>query len=136
MMAAPRTLRIAFMGTPDFAVPVLNALINAGHTIVAVYSQPPSHAGRGKKLKNSPVHEIALSSNIEVRTPSSLKTQDEQSAFRALDLDVAVVVAYGQILPKEILVLTSMRAYFPVGAEQRQFTALLWQVMTRLAFVS
>lgn len=103
MTRAARPLRVAFMGTPDFAVPTLQALIDAGHNIVVVYSQPPARAGRGKQLKNSPVHTLAASANIEVRTPSSLKTEEEQAAFKALDLDVAVVVAYGQILPQAIL---------------------------------
>ncbi len=103
MNGAEGKLRVAFMGTPDFAVPTLQALIGAGHDVVAVYSQPPARAGRGKKLKNSPVHTLALNSNIEVRTPTSLKEQAEQTAFKALDIDIAVVVAYGQILPQAIL---------------------------------
>lgn len=103
MTMALRQLRVAFMGTPEFAVPTLQALIEAGHDIVAVYSQPPARTGRGKKLKNSPVHSLAIAHDIEVRTPTSLKSQSEQGAFKALDLDVAVVVAYGQILPKAIL---------------------------------
>ena len=103
MTSASRQMRIAFMGTPDFAVPTLQALIDAGHDIVAVYSQPPSRAGRGKKVRNSPVHALAENEGIEVRTPASLRSKSEQEAFRDLDLDLAVVVAYGQILPIEIL---------------------------------
>ena len=91
------------MGTPDFAVPTLKAILDAGHEVVAVYSQPPRPAGRGKKRRASPVHLLADAKGIEVRTPLSLRDDDEIAAFRALDLDVAVVVAYGLILPREIL---------------------------------
>lgn len=103
MSIATQPLRLAFMGTPDFAVPTLKALIAAGHDVAAVYTQPPSRAGRGKKLKKSPVHNIAEAAGIEVRTPTSLKSEEEQVAFAALNLDICVVVAYGQILPKDIL---------------------------------
>ena len=91
------------MGTPDFAVPALKALLDAGHDIVAVYSQPPSKAGRGKKLRPSPVHAFAEEHGIEVRTPKSLKTEEAQKAFADLKLDAAIVAAYGLILPTEIL---------------------------------
>ena len=96
-------LRIAFMGSPDFAVPVLAALAKAGHEIVCVYSQPPRPAGRGKKLRPTPVHQWAEARGIEVRTPRSLKQAPEQEAFAALELDAAVVVAYGLILPQAVL---------------------------------
>ncbi|AMO73281.1 methionyl-tRNA formyltransferase [Sphingorhabdus sp. M41] len=96
-------MRIAFMGTPDFAVPALQALHAAGHDIVAVYSQPPRRAGRGKKLAPSPVQRLAETLGIEVRTPFSLKDEAEQASFAALDLDVAIVAAYGLILPQAIL---------------------------------
>ncbi len=96
-------MRIAFMGTPEFAVPTLNALHAAGHELAAVYSQPPRRAGRGKGLKPSPVQERAESLGIEVRTPLSLKSEGEQQAFADLDLDAAVVAAYGLILPQPIL---------------------------------
>lgn len=101
--AAGTNLRLAFMGTPDFSVPVLEALITAGHEIAAVYSQPPRPAGRGKKERKSPVHEAAETHGIPVFTPLSLKNADEHARFRGLALDAAVVVAYGLILPKEIL---------------------------------
>lgn len=91
------------MGTPDFAVPALQALHAAGHEVVAVYSQPPRPAGRGKKLAPSPVQRVAEELGIEVSTPVSLKNETEQAAFAALDLDVAVVAAYGLILPRAIL---------------------------------
>jgi methionyl-tRNA formyltransferase len=97
------TLRIAYMGTPDFSVPALAALIEAGHEIACVYTQPPRPAGRGKKDRPSPVHAFAAERGIEVRHPASLRGEDEWAAFAALDLDVAVVAAYGLILPKPIL---------------------------------
>ncbi|NML09013.1 methionyl-tRNA formyltransferase [Sphingobium sp. AR-3-1] len=96
-------MRIIYMGTPDFAVPALDALAEAGHDIVAVYSQPPRPAGRGKALRPSPVHARAEEMGIEVRTPISLKDSDVQAAFAALDADVAVVAAYGLILPRAVL---------------------------------
>jgi len=96
-------MRIIYMGTPDFAVPALVALAKAGHEIVAVYSQPPRPAGRGKALRPSPVHARAEEMGIEVRTPVSLKDAEVQAAFAALNVDVAVVAAYGLILPRAIL---------------------------------
>ena len=96
-------MRIVFMGTPDFSVPVLDALVEAGHEIVAVYSQPPRPAGRGKKDRPGPVHARAEALGLEVRTPVSLRTADAQEEFAALGADVAVVVAYGLILPQAIL---------------------------------
>jgi methionyl-tRNA formyltransferase len=91
------------MGTPDFAVPVLAECLAAGHEVASVYSQPPRKAGRGMAEQPSPVHRFALEHGLAVRTPASLKGADEQAAFAALDLDVAVVVAYGLILPKPVL---------------------------------
>ncbi|MDE1172522.1 MAG: methionyl-tRNA formyltransferase [Parvibaculaceae bacterium] len=97
-------LRLAFMGTPDFAVPVLAELIAAGHEIVCVYSQPPRPAGRrGLNEQPSPVHAFAESLGIPVRTPVGLKGADEQGAFAELGLDAAIVVAYGLILPRPVL---------------------------------
>lgn len=97
------TLRLAFMGTPDFAVPALAELIAQGHDIAAVYSQPPRPSGRGMETTPGPVHKFAQTAGLEVRTPLSLKNSDEQAAFAALGLDAAVVVAYGLLLPKAIL---------------------------------
>jgi methionyl-tRNA formyltransferase len=106
------SLRIVFMGTPDFAVPILTALIGQGHEIVAVYSQPPRPAGRrGLELTPSPVQRNAEQFGIEVRTPTSLKSEDEQQAFRDLNADVAIVVAYGLILPRAILDGTRLGCY-------------------------
>jgi methionyl-tRNA formyltransferase len=96
-------MRIAFMGTPDFAVPTLDALLAAGHDVVAAYSQPPRPAGRGRALAPSPVQARAEAAGIAVRTPVSLKGAEEQAAFAALDLDAAVVAAYGLLLPEPIL---------------------------------
>jgi len=96
-------LRLAFMGTPDFAVPSLTALAAAGHEIACVYSQPPRPAGRGHKEQTSPVHRLAEERGWRVRTPASLKGADEQRAFADLTLDAGVVVAYGLILPSAIL---------------------------------
>ena len=91
------------MGSPDFAVPSLNALVEAGHEVVATYSQPPRAAGRGKADRKTAVHERAEQLGIEVRTPRTLRDEEEQARFRELDADLAVVAAYGLILPKAIL---------------------------------
>ncbi|WP_404481210.1 methionyl-tRNA formyltransferase [Novosphingobium sp. BL-52-GroH] len=97
-------MRIIFMGTPDFAVPALVALVEAGHEVVAAYTQPPRPGGRrGKELTPSPVHKEAEVRGIEVRHPVSLKGADEQAAFAALEADIAVVAAYGLILPQAVL---------------------------------
>lgn len=96
-------MKIIYMGTPDFSVPALEALHAAGHEIVAVYSQPPRPAGRGKSLRPSPVHKRAEELGIAVRTPLSLKGAEEQAEFVAWSADVAVVAAYGLILPQAVL---------------------------------
>jgi len=98
-----KKLRIAFMGTPEFSVPALNSIIDAGHDVVCVYSQPPRPSGRGHKTTPSPVHKRAEELGIEVKTPKSLKTDEAQKEFADLNLDIAVVVAYGLILPKAVL---------------------------------
>jgi methionyl-tRNA formyltransferase len=96
-------MRIIFMGTPDFAVPALGAVIAAGHEVVGVYSQPPRAAGRGLASRKSPVQIFAESKVLAMHTPVSLRGTDEQTRFKALNADAGVVVAYGQILPKAIL---------------------------------
>jgi methionyl-tRNA formyltransferase len=96
-------MRIIFMGTPEFAVPSLNALVAAGHDVVAAYTQPPRRAGRGKSLTPSPVQMRAEALGIEVCNPVSLRNVDDQTAFAALNADIAVVAAYGLILPQAIL---------------------------------
>jgi methionyl-tRNA formyltransferase len=96
-------LRTIFMGTPQFAVPTLSELIAAGHEVAAVYTQPPRPADRGMALRKSPVHEFAEAAGIGVRTPTTLKATDEQTMFAELAADVAIVVAYGLILPKAVL---------------------------------
>ncbi|MBI1338863.1 methionyl-tRNA formyltransferase [bacterium] len=95
--------RLAFMGSPDFAVPTLLALIGAGHEIACVYSQPPRPAGRGQAERRTPVHAAAAERGLEVRTPPTLKDPADRAAFAALGLDAAVVVAYGLLLPKPVL---------------------------------
>lgn len=96
-------LRIVFMGTPDIAVPTLSEIVGAGHDVVAVYTRAPTPAGRGMSERKSPVHQFAEQAGIPVHTPKSLKGEGEQTTFRALEADVAVVVAYGLLLPKPIL---------------------------------
>ena len=96
-------MRIIFMGTPDFSVPVLDALVDAGHDVVAVYSQPPRPAGRGKKDRPSPVQARAQALGLAVCHPVSLRDADAQAEFAAFNADVAVVVAYGLILPQIVL---------------------------------
>jgi methionyl-tRNA formyltransferase len=96
-------MKLAFMGTPDFAVPTLEALAHAGHEIAAVYTQPPRPAGRGKKEQKSSVHKAAERLGLDVRTPVSMKSEQELQYFADLDLDCAVVVAFGQILPQSVL---------------------------------
>jgi methionyl-tRNA formyltransferase len=97
------TLRIVFMGTPDFSVPVLKAVLAAGHDVVAVYTQPPRPAGRGMEETRTPVHRVALAHGIAVHTPVNFKAEAGRAAFAALNADAAVVVAYGLILPEAIL---------------------------------
>ncbi len=104
-------MRIVFMGTPDFAVPALQALLKAGHEIVAVYTQPPRAAGRGMTLRQSAVHEAAEAAGLDIRVPESLKSPAEQKRFAALGADAAVVVAYGLILPKPVLDATAQGVF-------------------------
>jgi methionyl-tRNA formyltransferase len=96
-------LRLAFMGTPDFAVPALTELIASQHQIACVYTQPPRPRGRGMAQEKSPIHKLADNAGIPVRTPASLKNAEEQAAFASLDLNAAIVVAYGLLLPRAIL---------------------------------
>ncbi len=97
------TLRVVFMGTPDFSVPTLSEIVGAGHDVVGVYTQPPRPAGRGMEARKSPVHCFAEEAELQVFTPKSLRRAEVQKALAALGADVAVVVAYGLILPKAIL---------------------------------
>lgn len=96
-------MRLIFMGTPDFAVPTLCALHDAGHEICAVYTQPPARSGRGKQLRPSPVQVKAEELGLEVRAPENLRGLDAQADLLALDADAAVVVAYGQLLPRAVI---------------------------------
>lgn len=101
-------MRIIFMGSPEFAVPALDALVDAGHEIAAVYCQPPRPAGRGKADRKTAVHERAKQLGLEVRTPRTLRNEEEQAKFAVLRADLAVVAAYGLILPKAILEATRL----------------------------
>jgi methionyl-tRNA formyltransferase len=96
-------MKLAFLGTSEFAVPALRALVEAGHDVVAVYTRAPKPAGRGQQERRTPVHELALSLGLAVRTPKALRSEEEAAAFKTLDLDAAVVVSYGHILPKAFL---------------------------------
>jgi methionyl-tRNA formyltransferase len=96
-------MRIAFLGTSEFAVPALQALVDAGHDVIAVYTRTPKPAGRGNKERRTPVHERADRLGLPVRTPKTLRTDEEAAAFKALDLDAAVVVSYGHILTRPFL---------------------------------
>ncbi len=98
-----KRLKLAYMGTPDFAVPSLAALVEAGHEVAAVYSQPPRRAGRGQKERPSPVHAWAEEHGLPVRTPSTLRDDGTQVEFGELDLDAAIVAAYGLILPLPVI---------------------------------
>ena len=91
------------MGTPEFSVPVLSELIAAGHDIAAVYTRAPQPSGRGHKLRKSPVDDFASAHNLMVRTPKNFRSDEERQSFAALDLDVAIVVAYGLLLPEAVL---------------------------------
>lgn len=101
-------MKIVFMGTPDFAVPALQRLIQE-HEVVCVYTREPKPAGRGNKVNKTPIHLVAEQNNIEVRTPKTLRTAEEQQKFAALQADVAIVAAYGLILPQPVL------EAFPLG---------------------
>ncbi|HZZ87529.1 MAG TPA: methionyl-tRNA formyltransferase, partial [Caulobacteraceae bacterium] len=104
-------MRLAFLGTPDFAVVSLAAIVEAGYEVACVYSQPPAPRGRGKKLTPSPVHAFAEAQGLPVRTPVSMRAPEEIAAFAALDLEAAVVVAFGQILPREVLETPKLGAF-------------------------
>jgi methionyl-tRNA formyltransferase len=96
-------MKIAFLGTSEFAVPALKAVVEAGHEVTCVYTRAPRPAGRGQQERKTPVHQAADALGLPVRTPGTLKTEEEAAAFKALDLDAAVVVSYGHILPKSFL---------------------------------
>ncbi len=99
----PTRLRLAFMGTPDFALPALQVLLDGPHEVVAVYTRAPKPKGRGHEVQKTPVHLLAEQHGIEVRTPKTLRDAEEQAKFAALNLDMAIVAAYGLILPKAVL---------------------------------
>lgn len=99
----PEGLRLVVMGTTGFAVPSLERLLASGHEVLAVYTQPPRPKGRGQQVRRTPLHEAALARGLEVRTPRTLKDASEQTALAALEADLAVVGAYGLLLPKPVL---------------------------------
>jgi methionyl-tRNA formyltransferase len=96
-------MKVAFLGTSEFAVPALKALVEAGHDVICVYTRAPKPAGRGQQERRTPVHALALALGLAVRTPKGLRSEEEAAAFKALDLDAAVVVSYGHILPRTFL---------------------------------
>ncbi|MCU0892969.1 MAG: methionyl-tRNA formyltransferase [Rhodospirillales bacterium] len=104
-------LRLAFMGSPSFALPTLSALIAAGHEIVCVYTQPPRPSGRGRDTRPCPVHDFARARGLDVRTPKSLKAEGEQAAFAELGCDAGVVAAYGLILPQAVIEAPRLGCY-------------------------
>jgi methionyl-tRNA formyltransferase len=104
-------MRLAFLGTPEFSVVSLAAILDAGHEVSCVYSQPPAPRGRGRRLTPSPVQAFAEARGLPVRTPASMRAPDEIAAFRELALDAAVVVAFGQILPGDVLAAPRLGAF-------------------------
>ncbi|HEY5409262.1 MAG TPA: methionyl-tRNA formyltransferase [Caulobacteraceae bacterium] len=104
-------MRLAFLGTPDFAVKSLAELVASGHEITAVYAQPPAPRGRGQQVRPSPVQAFAERLGLAVRTPASMRDEAEIAAFQELGLDAAIVVAYGQILPLEVLEAPGLGAF-------------------------
>src|SRR5262245_25820945 len=105
------SLRLVFMGTPDFAVPTLSEIVGGGHEVVAVYTRAPKPAGRGMELTPSPVEREARRFGLAVHTPKSLRAPEAEAAFRAHRADAAVVVAYGLILPKPILAAVTLGCF-------------------------
>jgi methionyl-tRNA formyltransferase len=104
--------KIIFMGTPMFAVPILKSLYQNGYPVTCVYTQPPQKSHRGQKINKSPIQGISETLNLEYRAPSTLKeNKEEYEFFKSVDADLAIVVAYGQIIPKEFLSLTKKRIY-------------------------
>ena len=101
-------LKIIFMGTPNFAVPILKAIHKSDHKILEVYTQPPKKKDRGQKIQNSPVHNFAKKKNIKVRLPNLLDKQDEIDHIRILNPDIIIVAAYGKILPTNLLDMNSI----------------------------
>ena len=118
------SLRVVFMGTPAFACPTLSEIVGQGHEVVACYTREPAPAGRGMALVKSPVHQMAEGFGIEVLTPKALRTDEAAETFAAHDADVAVVVAYGRILPKAILDLPESRLPEPAWLAA---AALAWR---------
>ena len=131
------TLRIVFMGTPDFSVPTLAEILGAGHEVIAAYTQPPRPAGRGMVEKPSPVQIFAERADIPVNSPKSLRREPEQQAFAALRPDAAVVVAYGLLLPRRCSPrrVSAASACTPprcrAGAVRRRSSAPSWRAIAK-----
>ncbi|HMH42394.1 MAG TPA: methionyl-tRNA formyltransferase [Pyrinomonadaceae bacterium] len=125
-------MRIVFMGTPESAVPSLRRLVNDGHEIVAVWTQPDKPAGRGKKLHQSPIKEFALQQNLTIHQPQKIKTSDAKQLFASHNAEVAVVVAYGKILPAEFLSapkLGCINVHFSLLPEYRGAAPVNWAIV-------
>ena len=123
-------LKIIFMGTPDFAVPILKSIHKSNHKILEVYTQPAKKKDRGQKILNSPIYKCAEQLNLKIRCPASLETEEELDHFKSLKPDLAIVVAYGKILPKKLLNLDKIifinlhASLLPNGEVQLQFKEL------------
>ena len=121
------SFKILFMGTPDFAVPILKSIFHSKHKILEVYTQPPKKQSRGQKIQNSPIHKISEKFNISVRCPVSLNTKEELDHLKDLRPDIAIVVAYGKIIPANFLNLENISfinihaSLLPKWRELRQF---------------
>lgn len=132
-------MRVVFMGTPEFSVPTLTEIVASGHEVLAVYTRAPKPAGRGQAERKSPVHEAAENFGIPVFTPKSLRNEAEQLQFASLGADVAVVVAYGLILPNPILdaptegCLNLHGSLLPAGAALRPCSVPSWPATSRRA---
>lgn len=97
------SLRVIFMGTPEFSIPCLSEIIQKGHDVKAVYTQPPRPAGRGGKTRKTPIHDFAEKAGLTVLTPNRLKSEEAKATFKSFEADIAIVVAYGLLLPPQIL---------------------------------
>src|SRR2546423_3153017 len=125
-------MRIVFMGTPESAVPSLRRLVDDGHEIIAIWTQPDKPAGRGKKLHQSPVKEFALQHNLTIHQPQKIKTSEAKQLFASHEADVAVVVAYGKILPLEFLVAPKhgcVNVHFSLLPKYRGAAPVNWAIV-------
>ena len=109
------SFKIVFMGTPSFAVPILKSINNSYHKILKVYSQPPKEKNRGQKIENSPIHDYAIKLNIPVRCPKSFDDNEEIDHIKKLKPDVVVVVAYGKIIPPQLMLINPSSSNFSIS---------------------